>query len=132
MKGRFLKTALSGAAPFGAAVTIMIAVVSLVSPFSEAENRTLMYLLLILISMTAVIRSCIPFNRLRIFVCVTMALGCFGALAVLPSLFELSSLTVPMAWCLIAGTLAAGIFIGLWEAARKLTEERGKAEMAGK
>ena len=132
VKGRFLKTALSGAAPFGAAVTIMIAVVSLVSPFSEAENRTLMYLLLILISMTAVIRSCIPFNRLRIFVCVTMALGCFGALAVLPSLFELSSLTVPMAWCLIAGTLAAGIFIGLWEAARKLTEERGKAEMAGK
>ena len=82
-----------------------------------------MYLLLILISMTAVVRSCIPFNRLRIFVCVTMALGCFGALAVLPFLFEVGSLTVPMAWCLMAGTLAAGIFIGLWEAARKLVEK---------
>lgn len=35
--------------------------------FSTMENQTVMYFLLILISMTAVIRSCIPMNPLRAF-----------------------------------------------------------------
>ena len=51
-----------------------------------------MYLTLIIISMTAVIRSCIPFNVLRGFICVTMICGTFGALVILPGLFEISAM----------------------------------------
>ena len=47
-----------------------------------------MYLLLIVISMAAVIKSCIPLTKLRAFICVTMVIGTFGALILLPSLFE--------------------------------------------
>lgn len=54
IRGSFLKTALARAAPFGTAAVGMIAVLSLTAPFLPSENRTIMYLLLILISMTAV------------------------------------------------------------------------------
>lgn len=86
--GTFLQTALKRALPFGLAAAVMIAAVSLAAPFSPEANRTVMYLLLIVISMAAVIRSCIPFTRLRAFICITMVIGTFGALALLPSLFE--------------------------------------------
>lgn len=88
IRGTFLQTALKRALPFGLAAAVMIAAVSLAAPFSPEANRTVMYLLLIVISMAAVIRSCIPFTRLRAFICVTMVIGTFGALALLPSLFE--------------------------------------------
>lgn len=86
--GTFLQTALKRALPFGLAAAVMIAAVSLAAPFFPEANRTVMYLLLIVISMAAVIRSCIPFTRLRAFICITMVIGTFGALALLPSLFE--------------------------------------------
>lgn len=52
-----------------------------------------MYLLLILISMMSVIKSCMPFTKLRVFICVTMV---FGALWLLPQLFEITALTTAM------------------------------------
>lgn len=64
IRGRFLPTALSHAAPFGIAVTAMIILVSFLAPFPAAQNRTVMYLLLILTSMMAVAKSCIPFTPL--------------------------------------------------------------------
>lgn len=88
IKGSFLKTALTKALPFGLAAAVMIAALSLAAPFSPEVNRTVMYLLLIVISMAAVIKSCIPLTKLRAFICVTMVIGTFGALILLPSLFE--------------------------------------------
>lgn len=96
VRGKFLSTALSHAAPFGAAVTVMIGLFSFLLPFSLEETRTVMYLLLILISMTAVLKSCLPFTPLRVFICVTMIVGTFGALVVLPSLFEVTPITAGM------------------------------------
>ncbi len=103
IRGSFLKNALSHAMPFGVTAALMIGIVSLAAPFSAAENRTVMYLLLIIISMTAVIRSCVPFTLLRVFVCVTMVIGTFGALLILPSLFEIQAL---------AGAAARTVLIG--------------------
>lgn len=96
IKGKFLSTALTHAAPFGITVTGMIALISVLAPFTLQERQTVMYLLLILISMSAVIKSCIPFNPLRIFICISMAVGTFGALTVLPSLFQISSVSAEM------------------------------------
>ena len=65
-----------------------------------------MYLLLIMLSMIAVIKSCIPFNPLRIFICVSMVIGTFAALKLFPDLLEISPLTGNM-----AGYTAVGLAV---------------------
>lgn len=111
IKGRFLPTALSHAAPFGITVTVMIALTGVIAPFSAEERRTMMYLLLILISMGAVVKSCVPFTRLRGFICITMFLGTFGALAVLPSLFEVTAVAAEMWMYMSVGALLSFLLI---------------------
>ncbi len=96
IQGSFLRTALSHALPYGLTVTGMIILMSLTAPFSQAERQTVMYLLLVLISMAAVIRSCIPFTKLRMLICGVMVAGTGCALALFPSLLELQAVTLPM------------------------------------
>ena len=88
-RGSFLKNAVKKALPFAMAVTGMIVLVTLLAPLSVAQKQTVMYLLLILITMAAVIKSCIPFTALRFFICGTMIIGTFGVLLMFPSLFNL-------------------------------------------
>ncbi len=96
VSGSFLKKSISNALPFAFVVTSMIMFVSFFSPFTESQNQTIMYMLLILTTSAAVIRSCIPFTKLRAFICTTMIVGTFGGLAILPKLFEVVHITVPM------------------------------------
>ena len=113
--GRFLPSALTHAAPFGITVTAMIALTNFLAPFSASEQQTVMYLLLILISMSAVVKSCIPFSPLRAFLCVTMVLGTFGAILLLPSLFEVQTVSAGMGIYILAGIIAAIFLIMLLE-----------------
>jgi len=92
----FLRTALANAAPFALTITAGIIFISLTLPFDTQQRQTIMYMLLILVSMLSVIKSCIPFTKLRVFICVTMVLGAFGALWILPQLFEISAITTAM------------------------------------
>ncbi len=87
IKGKFLPTVFKRALPFALLVTAEIVVLSLTQPFGAAQTRILMYLLLIVISMSAVVKSCIPFDKLRTFICTTMAAGVCMALVILPGLF---------------------------------------------
>lgn len=105
IEGRFLPTALRPAVPFGFTVTGMITVVSLSAPFSLPEKQTVMYLLLIWISMAAVVKSCIPFRLLRVFICVTMAGGILVVLVLLPSLFHVARVSMEMGVYLGAGAV---------------------------
>ena len=115
IRGRFLPTAFSHALPFGVIVALMIVVVTLLAPFTTAERQTVMYLLLIVISVAAVIKSCIPFNPLRIFICVTMVIGICGALLLLPGLFEIQPVTSFMAlYTIIAAAVCLCLYL-LWE-----------------
>lgn len=107
IRGRFLDTALRGASPFGITVTAMILAVSLLVPLPADQKQTVMYLVLIILSMTAVIKSCIPFNILRGFICVTMVIGTFGALIILPGLFEVCAMNLAMWVYLIIVSLGA-------------------------
>lgn len=93
LRGSFLKAALANAAPFALTITAGMIFISLTTPFDIQQRQTVMYLLLILVSMLSVIKSCIPFTKLRAFICVTMALGAFGTLWILPQLFAISALT---------------------------------------
>ena len=97
IKDGFLKTALGNAAPFAFTITSMIMFVKLFLPFPEQQSQTVMYILLILTTMVSVIKSCVPFTKLRLFICSAMIAGTFGGLAVLPSLFEVVPITRFMA-----------------------------------
>lgn len=119
LRGKFLPTALSHAAPFGTAVTGIILLFSLLAPFDVRQRQTVMYLLLILISMAAVVKSCIPFNGLRLFICVTMAGGTFFALAVLPSLFQVEPVTAGMAAAVLMGGAIACLLLLILEQIRR-------------
>ena len=96
IQGTFLQQVLRNAAPFAVVISGVIAGFSLADPFSAPENQTIMYFLLILISMTAVIRSCIPMNPLRAFLCITMVFGTFFAIMILPNLLQITMLTKAM------------------------------------
>ncbi len=115
IKGKFLHTALSHAAPFGIAVTVMIGLMSFFAPFSVWEKQTMMYYLLILISMSAVIKSCIPPNPLRIFLCITMFVGTFGALWILPSLFQIYKISMEMGIWILLGAVVSLFVIAVLE-----------------
>lgn len=96
IQGTFLQQVLRNAAPFAVVISGVIAGFSFAGPFSVPENQTIMYFLLILISMTAVIRSCIPMNPLRAFLCITMVFGTFFAIMILPNLLQITMLTKAM------------------------------------
>lgn len=126
IRGRFLPTAFFNALPFGMIIALMIGVISLLSPFTVGERQTVMYLLLIVISVTAVIKSCIPFNPLRIFICVTMVVGICGALLLLPGLFEIQPVTSFMAvYTLIAAVVCLLLYL-LWEKMREKVNQYQK------
>lgn len=92
IKGSFLKTALGNALPFALVATSMMAFVGLHFHFAIGEKQTMMYLLLILTTMTAVIKSCLPMTPLRGFICTTMVIGVAFALMLFPSLLEITTL----------------------------------------
>lgn len=125
IRGKFLPTALSHAAPFGLTVTVMIIGISLFSPFSVEQSQTVMYFLLILITMGAVIKSCVPFDPLRVFICVTMILGTFFALRILPGLFAIVPISAEMGMWILAG---AGISILLCASIHLFQRWYGKRE----
>ncbi len=127
IRGSFLKTALRNALPFGLTVTGMIIMVSLLAPFTVSQRQTVMYLALIIISMTAVIKSCVPFNLLRGFISITMVLGTFGALWILPQLFEISSLQPEMLPFLAVTVLASWALLLLLEGIKKVLSEKERA-----
>ena len=104
----------------------MIVAISLAAPFSAEENQTVMYLLLILLSMTAVIRSCYPFTKLRTFLCVTMVIGTFTALALFTPLFEISAVTGDMLKYLAAAFGLMLVVLLLLLAGKKYAEDRRK------
>jgi cation-transporting ATPase E len=107
IRGSFLRGALANATPFALTITAGIIYVSLTLPFDTQQSQTVMYMLLILLSMLSVIKSCIPFTKLRVFICVTMVLGAFGALWILPQLFEISTITTAMLFYI------SKVFVGL-------------------
>ncbi len=106
LKGSFLKTAITNALPFALIIMSQIMFVKLFMNYTTHQAETVMYFLLILTTMLAVIKSCIPFNKLRAFICVSMVVGTFGVLMIIPSLFKLAAITSEM----IMGTAAVFVF----------------------
>lgn len=113
LKGSFLRTALGRALPFALVITANVGLLGFLQPFALAETETVMYLLLILTTQAAVIRSCVPFTRLRSFLCVTMTAGTYAGLLLLPSLFRMAPLTPAMIAVILLLAAAGGAFLYL-------------------
>lgn len=115
LRGRFLPTALGGALPFALAVTAMVILVAFVAPFDAAGQRTLAYLLLIWITVLAVVKSCHPFNLLRVFICITMVLGMGTALVLLPDLFGVAAFSAAIAAAFLIGAALSLVVVRVME-----------------
>ena len=110
IQGSFLKKAIGNALPFALTATSMMIFVALFLPLPAAQKQTMMYFLLILTTMAAVIKSCVPFTALRAFICVTMVIGTFVALGLFPALLEITALS-PMLLALTALIFGMGLVI---------------------
>lgn len=83
VKGKFLSKALSKAFSNALSIVIIFILIMLISPILKLDNFvsiTIMYIVLGVVSIIAVIRSCFPFTRLRIFICIAMIAGFGGAI----------------------------------------------------
>ena len=137
IKGRFLSTALKNAAPFGITAAVIIALSPCVQPFIVHQGQTATYLILILISMAAVVKSCHPFNKLRIFISITMVVGTFFALFLFPSLLQITAVSGAMIGYILIGAGVSAVLIWLlWSICREHTFEmpmkgRAKTRISG-
>ena len=110
ISGSFLKKAIGNALPFALKATSMMMFVALFLPLPAPQKQTMMYFLLILTTMAAVIKSCVPFTALRTFICVTMVIGTVLALGLFPVLLEITALS-PMLLAFLALIFGMGLVI---------------------
>lgn len=95
IRGKFLPTALRNASVNALLVVANIVAVYLIGQnrnFSHLETTTLMYYLLIGISCMAVVRACLPFNPLRIFLSITTVVGIYVAAMLFHNILEVGFL----------------------------------------
>ncbi len=94
----FLHSVLRRAFPNALTIIINILIIQyLAQPLHLTGKQTLtvMYSLLGFIGIMAVIKSCIPFNKLRIFLCTTMTIGFFACIILFNKFLHLEILTGP-------------------------------------
>ena len=95
IKEKFLKSVLKNSLPYAIVIIINIIILYLIAPALNIklyEMTTIMYYMIGLTSILAVIRVCRPFNKLRLFLCTTTAIGFFVAAILFRSILHLSNL----------------------------------------
>ena len=114
IQGRFLPTAIKRALPSGILVLVNVVLVWFLGQhfLSALDTRTLMYYLLIGISCFAVMKSCQPFNRLRLFLVITTTLGSFVAVGLFHELLSVGAMTLPI---LVGFTIMMLCNVLLWQ-----------------
>ena len=97
IKEKFLKSGLKNSFPYSVVIIINIIVLYLLAPalgIAEPKMTTLMYYMIGFTSILAVIRVCRPFNKMRVFLCTTTAIGFFVATILFRNLLHLSKLGI--------------------------------------
>lgn len=96
-EGAFLDTVIKKALPYSLMILISFLAVTWLSPtigISEAVGKTVIYYLTGFISLLALIKSCKPFNKLRVFLCTASAIGFYAAAYLFSGILDLENLTV--------------------------------------
>lgn len=87
--GKFLPTVFKNAIPNAVSIVLLFVYVMLNYTSLSVPMVTTMYLILITVSMVAVIRSCIPFTKLRVAICTMMVSGFIVAIGFLYEMLHL-------------------------------------------
>lgn len=97
IKEKFLKSVLKNSFPYSAVIIINIICLYFLAPavgIAEPKMTTLMYYMIGFTSILAVVRVCRPFNKMRVFLCTTTAIGFFTATILFRNLLHLSKLGI--------------------------------------
>ncbi len=114
---KFLPTALKRALPNSILVVLNICFIYIygqINQLAPVDVTTLMYYMLIAVSAMAVIKACMPFNPLRLFLAVTTTLGTYVAAMLFKGILEISLLTsqtLPIFIILVIITLIVKIIL---------------------
>ena len=96
--GRFLSSVIRRAVPNAVSILFCFLVLLLLSwlaPIPAEQISTLLYLLVGTVGIQAVFKASYPFNKLRIFLCITMTVGFYAAVFLFHSMLEIALPTVP-------------------------------------
>lgn len=99
IEGRFLPKVFSKASSSALSVTLFFIILILNQSalhLSSLELVTVMYMVLTIVSMAAVVRSCYPFTTLRIIICILMIGGMCGAILLFPGILEIAPMTTSL------------------------------------
>ena len=119
--GKFLPTALKNASINALLVVLNLVLVYFIGQnqqFTQMDTTTLMYYLLIGISCMAVVRACLPFNPLRIFLTSTTIVGIYVAVMLFHRILEigfLTSQTLPIFLVMMMCNIILRIVIGYYQ-----------------
>lgn len=119
--GKFLPTALKNASVNAVLVVLNIVIVYFIGQrqhFAQVDTTTLMYYLLIGISCMAVVRACLPFNPLRIFLTSTTIVGVYVAVMLFHNILEIGFLTaqtLPIFAIMMLCNIVIRILIGFYQ-----------------
>lgn len=97
IKESFLKSVLKNSFPYALVIIINIITLYFLAPALNIEvpqMTTIMYCMIGFTSILAVIRVCRPFNKMRIFLCTTTAIGFFVAAFLFKNILHLSNLGI--------------------------------------
>jgi len=116
IKGTFLPNVFRNALPNALMITLMVMLMFIIGKIFSLDNTvnvTIMYYLIGFISILAVIKASIPFNKLRVFLCVTVLVGFYVATVLFHGLLHIEllnlqqiGLTVVLAMISIVGERA--------------------------
>ncbi|WP_291579399.1 cation-translocating P-type ATPase [Clostridium sp. UBA6640] len=96
IKGTFLNTVIKTALPNAILIIINIIAVYLLAPnqgLSELDKVTLMYYMVGFVSVIGVLKACLPFNKLRVFLFSTVAVGFYAAAYLFRHILNIGLLT---------------------------------------
>lgn len=117
VEGTFLRNAVTSALPDSIAIFACCLVFLLISPalsINKLQCNLLMYLSVGFISLAAVAKSCMPFNSLRLFLCLSSIIMFTGAVIIMAPFLQLAALTgsllFPMAAVIIPGIIFSLLF----------------------
>ncbi|MDT2847551.1 cation-translocating P-type ATPase [Vagococcus carniphilus] len=114
---KFLPTALKRALPNSMLVVMNVTFIYIygqINGWQPIDVTTLMYYMLIAVSAMAVIKACMPFNPLRIFLAVTTTVGTYVAAMLFKGILEISMLTsetLPVFIALVVVSLVGKIIL---------------------
>ena len=95
IKESFLKSVLKNSFPYSLVIIINIITLYFLAPALNIEvpqMTTIMYCMIGFTSILAVVRVCRPFNKMRVFLCTTTAIGFFVAAFLFKNILHLSDL----------------------------------------